>query len=116
MKDRMLVCSSCGIRFVWTAWEQRQAALRGEDAPSQCPGCRALELLVSEHVGKVRRYSPKRGWGFIRMESGKDVFVHRSALKPPLRTLRAGQSVRFRLAADDKGLRAESVRPRRARD
>ncbi len=106
MRDRLLVCSSCGVRFVWTAWEQRH----DEREPELCPGCRALDLFTTEHVGRVRHYNPKRGWGFIRMDSGKDVFVHRSALRAPLRSLRPGQRVRFRVTVDDRGLRAVAVR------
>ena len=61
-------------------------------------------------VGTVKWFNNAKGWGFIRQESGPDVFVHYSQISGEgFRTLREGQAVRFELRDGPKGPLAESV-------
>lgn len=103
--DRYLTCAQCGIRFVWTGWEQRQDATQ----PARCPGCRALQQLTQRRRGVVKWYDPRRGYGFITATDGSEIFVHRRALGR-LRSLRRGQVVAFRTAMTDNGPQAVDLK------
>jgi cold shock protein len=47
-------------------------------------------------TGTVKWFAPNRGYGFIRPEQGKDVFVHVSVVQASgLQTLQEGQTVEF---------------------
>lgn len=103
--DRTLSCSQCGIRFVWTGWEQQQAA----NTPECCPGCRALRLFTQRRRGVVKWYAPQKGYGFITASDGSEVFVHRRALGR-LRSLRRGQVLAFRVEPTPSGPQAVDIR------
>ncbi len=110
--DRMLVCGSCHVRFLWSAAQQRERlALDPAAAPPKlCPGCQALHDLTARQRGVVRWYDPRKGYGFIRNQEGEDVFVHRSALSSEGRgRLRAGQEVEYEVAQTEKGNIAQAV-------
>jgi len=63
-------------------------------------------------VGTVKWFSVHRGFGFIRPESGEDVFVHVSAIQSDGdRSLDEGQTVEFDIAPGQKGPQAVNVRP-----
>ena len=54
--------------------------------------------------GKVKWFSPQKGYGFIEVEGARDVFVHYSEIKMPgFRTLEEGQQVQFELMDGEKG-------------
>ena len=63
--------------------------------------------------GKVKWFNPRRGYGFIQQEDGKDVFVHYSSIQTPqpdaFRNLREGQEVEFELLENDRGPVAANV-------
>ena len=60
--------------------------------------------------GKVKWFHDAKGYGFIELEDGKDVFVHYSAINiEGHKTLAEGQEVEFELADGDKGPRAANV-------
>jgi len=60
--------------------------------------------------GLVKWFSSKKGYGFLRMEDGKDVFVHFSAIKSSgFKTLNKGDKVTFDLEKTDKGEKAVNV-------
>ncbi len=62
--------------------------------------------------GRVKWFNPQKGYGFIEVEEGRDVFVHYSAIKMPgFKTLEEGQQVQFDLEDGDKGPHAENVMP-----
>ena len=62
-------------------------------------------------AGTVKSFHPTRGYGFIARRGAADVFVHASGLDPRLRTLEAGQRVRFEVAPGRRGQQAVNVRP-----
>jgi CspA family cold shock protein len=61
-------------------------------------------------VGTVKWFNANRGYGFIQPESGKDVFVHVSAIQGE-GTLQDGQAVEFDITQGQKGPQAANVRP-----
>jgi CspA family cold shock protein len=51
-----------------------------------------------------------KGYGFIELENGGDVFVHFSAIRnDAFKNLKDGQNVELDVVKGDKGLKAESV-------
>jgi CspA family cold shock protein len=62
--------------------------------------------------GKVKWFNPQKGYGFIEIEEGQDVFVHYSSIRMPgFKTLEEGQQVQFDLMDGDKGPHAGNVLP-----
>jgi cold shock protein len=61
-------------------------------------------------VGTIKWFNANRGYGFIQRESGKDVFVHVSAIQGD-GSLEDGQAVEFDIAQGQKGPQAVNVRP-----
>lgn len=66
------------------------------------------ERFMSE--GKVKWFNPKKGYGFIATEDGRDIFVHFSGISSDgFKVLKEGTSVSFDIVEGDKGFRAENV-------
>ena len=62
-------------------------------------------------TGNVKWFDNRKGWGFITLEDGKDVFVHyRNIDGDGFRKLKDGEPVEFDVVEGDKGLFAENVR------
>ncbi len=60
--------------------------------------------------GKVKWFNSTKGFGFITPESGKDVFVHHSAIQGEgYKTLDEGQEVEFEIQQGPKGAQAANV-------
>ncbi len=60
--------------------------------------------------GKVKWFNPEKGFGFIEVENGDDVFVHFSAITGEgFKTLEEGQYVQFNIVQGNKGPQAENV-------
>lgn len=67
---------------------------------------------ASKMKGKVKWFNTNRGFGFITVEGGRDVFVHYTAVSAPGRPrLREGQTVEFEIVQEKKGPRAVNVVP-----
>jgi cold shock protein len=60
--------------------------------------------------GKVKWYNETKGFGFIELENGNDIFVHRSGLSSPYAGLEADQEVVFDIKQGDKGEIAYNVK------
>jgi CspA family cold shock protein len=61
--------------------------------------------------GTVKWFNDAKGFGFIALEGGKDVFVHHTAIQQDgFRSLREGDAVEFEIVEGPKGLQAASVR------
>jgi CspA family cold shock protein len=54
--------------------------------------------------GTVKWFNATKGYGFIEQESGKDIFVHFSAIQTEgYRTLDEGQKVEFDITEGNRG-------------
>ena len=77
-------------------------------APAQNPPAAAAPM----QTGKVKHFDDQRGIGSITQEDGTEIFVHHSGIIGSGRkSLRDGQSVRFRVVQGLKSLEARDVQP-----
>ena len=61
-------------------------------------------------IGTVKWFNEAKGFGFIERQSGKDVFVHFSAIQGGgFRHLQEGQKVEFNVEEGPKGPQASNV-------
>ncbi|HVE62175.1 MAG TPA: cold-shock protein [Mycobacteriales bacterium] len=62
--------------------------------------------------GSVKWFNAEKGFGFIAVDGGQDVFVHYSAIVADgYRSLEEGQRVEFEVTQGQKGPQADQVRP-----
>ena len=60
--------------------------------------------------GKVKWFNPRKGYGFLITEEGKEIFVHYANIeREGYKTLNEGESVTFDIVDGEKGPRAENV-------
>jgi CspA family cold shock protein len=60
--------------------------------------------------GTVKWFNESKGYGFIRQNSGEEVFVHFSAIQAEgFRTLSEGEEVEFEVRESERGRQAENV-------
>lgn len=60
--------------------------------------------------GTVKWFNEAKGYGFIKQEGGKDIFVHHSSIQAEgFRTLNEGEEVIFEVSEGDKGPIAKKV-------
>jgi CspA family cold shock protein len=61
--------------------------------------------------GTVKWFNAEKGYGFIAVDGGQDVFVHYSSIAMDgYRSLDEGQRVEFEVAQGNKGPQADQVR------
>lgn len=67
---------------------------------------------MSRLRGNVKWFDPEKGWGFIRLEDGDEVFVHHSDIQGSgFRSLRDGAEVELEVERVERGPRARNVMP-----
>jgi cold shock protein len=60
--------------------------------------------------GTVKWFNAEKGYGFISIEDGNDVFVHFSAIQGEgFKTLEEGQAVEFEITQGNRGPQASNV-------
>jgi CspA family cold shock protein len=74
------------------------------DLPDRTPG-------VEMAQGTVKWFNSEKGFGFIAVDGGADVFVHYSAIDMDgYRSLEEGQRVEFEISQGQKGPQADGVK------
>jgi len=68
------------------------------------------------HVGQVKWFNPKLGYGFITVcdgvDKGKDIFAHHSGIKPlnsNYKTLEKGEYIQFNVIEGQNGIQAVDI-------
>lgn len=60
--------------------------------------------------GKVKMFNQEKGYGFITLEDGKDVFFHYSQLlMDGFKTIDAGADVEFEIEETERGPQAQNI-------
>ena len=59
--------------------------------------------------GKIKWYNARKGFGFIEVEDGKDVFVHKAFI-PEGTYLNDGDNVEFETEDSERGPQATNVK------
>ena len=61
-------------------------------------------------TGTVKWFNGDKGYGFIKMDNGEDIFVHFSAIQTyGVKNLQEGQKVTFEVVEGNRGLQAANV-------
>lgn len=67
--------------------------------------------MAERQSGTVKWFNDAKGFGFISVQNGDDVFVHYSAIQTDgFKSLAEGQQVEFEVVQGQKGPAAENVR------
>jgi CspA family cold shock protein len=80
------------------------------EKPSILSKINLMKEAIALAEGIVKWFSNKKGYGFIEMEGGKNVFVHHSAINMQgFKTLEKGARVSFDVEEADRGPEAKNV-------
>jgi CspA family cold shock protein len=94
------------VRSFSVAWRPTGSAVARAGLEARA----AVRELFGMAQGTVKWFNPDKGYGFIAVDGGKDVFVHFSAIQADgYRSLEEGQRVEFDITQSDRGQQAEKV-------
>jgi len=116
-RDTLITCQECGKQFIFTVEKQRQMAERGLEVatPDLCKACARRVRYGGKFHGRIKWFSPEKGWGFIIQDDGSDIFVHREGIsltdEGTLPPLEEGQEVLYKVVETPKGSQAVKVTP-----
>jgi CspA family cold shock protein len=69
-----------------------------------------VQALTELAEGKVKWFNAQKGYGFISVDGGEDIFVHYQQIQDDgFKTLDEGQRVKFDIVKGPKGLQAQNV-------
>ena len=79
-----------------------------------CTTAQQMEMgglaMAARQSGTVKWFNDSKGFGFIEVEGGGDVFVHHSSIQMEgFKSLAEGQRVEFEVVQGQKGPAAEAV-------
>lgn len=114
--DIMVSCHHCGREFVFTVTAQRALAEKGLPLtpPDYCPRCQGLMPLTNAEGkarGVIKWFNSQKGYGFVTLQNGQEIFVHKTGLSEGVRLLTDGQEVEFEVEETIKGPQAVNVSP-----
>jgi CspA family cold shock protein len=67
---------------------------------------------MAREKGVVKWFSKERGYGFVRRDSGEEIFVHHSDIEMEgFASLRNGEAVEFEVFQSDRGPKARKLIP-----
>lgn len=70
-----------------------------------------FRFMANRVQGTVKWFNSEKGYGFIALEGGDDVFVHYSAIQGSgYRSLEEGERVEFEITQGQKGKQASDVK------
>jgi cold shock protein len=99
------------VQLRWVRGDTLARAIAAGRAPVVAAGAESRTKKVKMAQGTVKWFNGDRGYGFIAVEGGPDVFVHVSAITGDgYRSLEEGQKVEFDITQGQKGPQAENVR------
>src|SRR3712207_1422923 len=103
------------VRYVLARFEFHVRVRRAEERVTRPPVQRGRPHArnVGAHVaqGTVKWFNAEKGFGFIAVDGGQDVFVHYSAIQMDgYKSLEEGQRVEFEVVQGSKGPQADAVR------
>ena len=103
---------ACRTAYTPSAFRDRLAkGNRGARGPPGVAGAASATKKVKMAQGTVKWFNGDKGYGFIAVEGGPDVFVHVSAIAGGgYRSLEEGQKVEFDITQGQKGPQADNVR------
>lgn len=68
-------------------------------------------VRMNRQQGTVKWFSRDKGWGFVRLEDGSEIFIHHTDIEGDGRkTLEDDERIEFSIERMDKGPRARNVR------
>lgn len=61
-------------------------------------------------TGRVKKFNPEKGYGFITQDNGRDIFFHYSQLvMEGFKTIEEGAEVEFELVSSERGDQAHNI-------